>query len=90
MHPEQLAAAREQRLGLVLGEHLAVGLGLVGVAHVRERDLGAGLREEAAEGDGVVLVVGAVVGNDDLGGGHGFLLSRFVWGLVSGARPGVR
>ena len=41
--------------------------GLVGVAHVAEGHLGAGAGEQRAERDRVVLVGGAVVGNDDLG-----------------------
>ena len=75
---EQRRAALEQRLGLVLGERLAVVVGLVAVAHVGDRHLGAGAGEDAPEGDRVVLVRGAVVGNDDLGG-HGALLSRLKW-----------
>jgi hypothetical protein len=67
---EQGGAALEQLLGLVLGECLAVVVGLLGVAHVRERHLAAGAREHATERDGVVLVCSAIVGNDDLHG-HG-------------------
>ena len=65
---EQLRAACQQPLGLALREPLALEVGLLGVAHVGERHLGAGLGEDAAERDRVVLVGGSVVGNDDLGG----------------------
>src|SRR5664280_3274943 len=71
---EQGRAAREQLLGLALGELLAVEVGLLGVADVGERHLGAATGEHATEGDRVVLVCGAVVRDDDLGG-HGALLS---------------
>ena len=58
----------EHALRLGLRDLLAVAVGLGVVAHVRERHLGAGAAEEAAQRDGVLLVGGAVVGNDDLGG----------------------
>ena len=64
---EQLGAALEQCLCLVLGDVLARAVGLRSVADVGEGDLGAGAGEELAESDRVVLVSGPVIGNDDLG-----------------------
>ena len=64
---EQLGAALEQSLGLVLGEDLSAGVHLGGVTHVCERHLCAGADEQPAERYGVVLVVGSVIGNDDVG-----------------------
>ena len=67
---EDGGAALEQFVRLALHERLAVAVGLVRVTHVGKCHLGARALEHATERDGVVLIGGAVVGNDDLGG-HG-------------------
>ncbi len=64
---EQADAAVEELLRLVLGDRLAGAVDLGAVADVGERHLGAGAGEQSTESDRVVLVGGAVVGNDDLG-----------------------
>ena len=58
---DRLRAAGEQLLGLLLLERFAEG-----VADVGERELGAGDRQQPAQGERVAVVVGVVVGNDDL------------------------
>ena len=59
-----LGAALEQLLGLLLGERLALAF-LLGVTDVGKRDVRAGVREHAGQGEGVLIVGRAVVGNDD-------------------------
>ena len=66
-------ASGQQLFGLLLLVGLALVLGQVRVADVGERELTAGVGEQPAEGEGVAVVVGVVVGNDDLRG-HGVLL----------------
>ena len=67
---EQLSAVLEQRLGLALLEDLALAVGLLRMADVRERQLAAAGREELPQGERVAVVIGVVVGDDD-SRGHG-------------------
>jgi len=64
---EQRRSPLQELLGVALGELLAAEVRVLGVAHVGERRLGARAGEHATESDRVVLVGGAVIGNDDLG-----------------------
>ena len=61
--PDRGRSAGQQLLRLFLLQRPALG-----VADVGERELGAGVGEQAAEGESVAVVVGVVVGNDDLQG----------------------
>jgi hypothetical protein len=64
---EPARAALEQGLGLGLVELLARAVGLSGVTHVGEFELSSGGREDAAKGQGVVIVECVVVRDDGLG-----------------------
>jgi hypothetical protein len=64
---QRLRAGLEQALGLLLGGALAGGVGLGGVTHVGELELGAGVSEQAAEDERVLVVRCPVVGDDHLG-----------------------
>ena len=81
---EDGGAALEQLVGLALHERLAVAVGLVRVTDVGKRHLGACAREHATERDGVVLVCGAVVRNDDLGGHDSSPVVRVALQLAKG------
>ena len=85
---ELAGASGEQMLGLLLDRRLALWVGLGGVPHVGERDLGASVREQPPEGKRIAVVAGTVVGNDYLRHGQSpdrsWLCGRT--GL-SGARP---
>ena len=64
---QRLGAVLEQLLGVLLLQRLASAVGLLRVTYVGKRDLAAQLAQRAAQGERVPVVVGAVVGNDDLG-----------------------
>ena len=87
---EQLGSALEQRFGFVLGEYLAARLRFGRVTHVRERYPRTGACEYATERDRVVLVVGSVVGNDDVGGHIARLLVPFRLFLLGCCRTRCR
>ena len=59
-------AALEQLLRLLLRRRFAGRVVLLGVAYVSDRELGPAVCEQAPEGERVAVVVGVVVGNDDL------------------------
>ena len=61
---EPARTALEQDLRLVFGEQLAVTLGMRGVAHVGERQLGAGVAEQPPQRQRVVVAGSVVVGDD--------------------------
>ena len=54
---------RPLRFVLWVGGLVALGA----VTYVRERDAYAGIAEDATEGERIMVVVGAVVGDDDVG-----------------------
>ena len=61
-------AGLEQRRDLLLGEPLTAALGLVRMAHVRQLQCSSAACEQPPERERVAVVVGAVVGDDDLDG----------------------
>src|SRR5207247_84537 len=65
---DRLGAVREQRLGPLLLGGLAARVLRVRMADVREGERRATDREQAAQRERVTVVVGVVVGDDDLGG----------------------
>ena len=64
---EGLGAVREQLFGVLLLQRLTRAVGLLGVTDVGEGDVPAQLTQAVAQAKRVTVVVGAVVGNDDLG-----------------------
>ena len=64
---EPLRAALEQLVGVVLRYLLGGGVGLLGVADIGERHARAGVAEDLPERQCVVVVVGAIVGDDHMG-----------------------
>ncbi len=65
---ERLGARIEQFLCVALGEALRRPLALHGMPHVREMRRSLRLREHLPEREGVSVVVGSVIRNDDLRG----------------------
>ena len=65
---ERLGAGVEQFLCVSLGEPLCRPLALHRMPHIREGDARTGCREHLPEREGVAVVVGSVVRNDDLRG----------------------
>ena len=76
--PDRAGAALEQLVGVLLVDSVPVAVLLLGVTNIGEGDVGAGAGEDPCECDGVLVVGGAVIGNDELA--HDFLLP--LWGAV--------